>query len=130
MSNANIDKPRFRKVFICSPFKGKNGEYTENTQKAIKYCQYVEANGFMPMCPHIYFGLILDDKNPVERSMGMLYGYEWLLDCKELWVFGEYISEGMQMDIDKANDMGIPVRRISDKRVDDFMERYRRGITL
>ena len=37
----------------------------------------------------------------------------WLFaSCEELWVFGEYISEGMRQEIEEAKRLGIPVKYI------------------
>lgn len=38
--------------------------------------------------------------------MGMVF----LDSCKEVWVFGERISSGMQQEIDRAEKRGIPIR--------------------
>jgi hypothetical protein len=69
----------------------------------------------------------MDDKNPIERSMGMMFGLDLMVYCKEMWVCGSRISEGMQQDIDHANDLGIRVRRVSDKQIEEFLEKYRKG---
>ena len=40
----------------------------------------------------------------------MRYGLELMWQVKEVWVFGEQISEGMRAEIDLAKDLNIPIR--------------------
>jgi len=35
--------------------------------------------------------------------------------CSELWVFGDRISDGMVLEIDMADRLGIPVHYYTDK---------------
>jgi len=64
------------------------------------------------MAPHLLIPAFLDDTDAEERQVGIELGIDWLMDCDELWVIGERISEGMQNEIDMALDLDIPVIRI------------------
>ncbi len=44
----------------------------------------------------------------------MTMGLQLLDICKELWVFGHKISEGMKAEIEKAKQMGMPIRYFSE----------------
>ncbi len=44
----------------------------------------------------------------------MTMGLQLLDICKELWVFGHKISEGMNAEIEKAKQMGLPIRYFSE----------------
>jgi len=45
-------------------------------------------------------------------------GLVLLTKCVEMWVLGAYISTGMQREIDKAEERGLPIRFFSE----DFEE--------
>lgn len=69
----------------------------------------------VPIAPHLLFTQFLDDGIPEERQTGLKQGLELLKYCQELWVFGERISEGMQGEIDVAQELCIPIRYYDDK---------------
>jgi hypothetical protein len=52
---------------------------------------------------------ILDDDDPGQRAVGMKIGLELLRFCRELWVYGGKISEGMCAEIALAEVLKIPV---------------------
>ena len=106
------------KVFICSPFRPV-GDTVEAQAKSIKAhkilaryaCRFAVAKGYSPLCPHLYYPEFLDDDVEDEREIGMLLGMVGLSECKELWVIGRRISEGMKKEIAQARRWGIPVKR-------------------
>ncbi|MBR0365847.1 MAG: DUF4406 domain-containing protein [Clostridia bacterium] len=94
-------------VYIASPLRG---DIEGNIQRAKEYCRFVIKQKKLPLCPHIYFTQFLNDRIESERRIGMLYGIHMLKRCKELWVFGDRISEGMQSEIKIAKDRNMPIR--------------------
>ena len=46
-------------VFICSPFRGNE---KENAEKAKFYARIAIGTGAVPIVPHLYFPMFLDDK--------------------------------------------------------------------
>lgn len=99
-----------RCVFICSPYAG---DIKRNTENARQYMKYAVEKGAAPFAPHLLYPLILDEKDPAQRRLGLSLGLVWLTMCDELWVFGEHISAGMQMEIDKAKTCHIPIRHFT-----------------
>lgn len=105
------------KVYICSPFRPV-GDSPEAQAKSIKRnkilaryaCRYAVANGYSPLCPHLYYPEFLDDNVKDEREIGILLGMVGLSECKELWIVGRRISEGMEKEIKQAEELGIPIR--------------------
>lgn len=95
-------------VYICSPLRG---NYEKNTQNARDFCAWVMLNypDKVPIAPHIYFTQFLNDTNPNERSLGLEAGLAILEKCDEVMVFGDYISEGMAAELERASELGIPV---------------------
>lgn len=98
-------------VYVCSPYRG---DVENNLKNARNYCRYVVNKGYIPFCPHIYFTQFLDDNNSGQRKLAMLMNLLILKSfCNYVYVFGSHISEGMQLEIDEANKLGIPIDFIS-----------------
>lgn len=91
------DKNR-RKVYIASKYAG---DVVTNTRNAVAYCRQVIAEGYMPVASHLLYPQMLDDNNPAERELGLLFGLALLRMCDEVWVFGP-VSSGMAQEIEEA----------------------------
>lgn len=107
--NYEIEIPeahKFTKVYICSPYRG---DTKKNAAAAIEYCRYAIDKGVIPIAPHIYLTQFLNDDIPEQRELGLQIGLEALADCSEVWVFGDYISEGMKQEIVTALEAGQKV---------------------
>ena len=83
-------------IYIASPYKG---DVKRNTANAKKYAGFAVRSGKLPICPHIYFTRFLNDNNKTEREIGMSLALQMLKKCREIWVFGERISSGMDREI-------------------------------
>ena len=68
--------------------------------RARNYCKFAVARGKLPLAPHLYFPQFLS--GATERDKAMQMNFELLKLCGELWVFGDEITEGMVMEIDRA----------------------------
>jgi len=102
------------KVYIASPFKG---DTVTNVANALKYCRFAVESGYFPIAPHAYLPLFMDDDNPAERELALSFGIRLLHGCKAIWVFGNYISEGMKQEIRTAEKLGIKIKHFN-----EFME--------
>ncbi|MBR4043488.1 MAG: hypothetical protein IKJ10_02420 [Bacteroidaceae bacterium] len=98
------------KVFICSPFRG---EVYKNILNAKKYCRFAVDSGYIPFAPHLFFPRFLSDENEYERNLGIKMGKVFLDDCRELWWFGDTITEGMQIEIDRAKHRKLTIRHFT-----------------
>jgi hypothetical protein len=96
-----------KRVYICSPF---TGNVERNQAKARLYCRFAFEQGFVPIAPHLYYPQFLSDDDKDERAAGLRYGLESLWQCRELWAFGTYITNGMRAEIELAKDLKILVR--------------------
>jgi hypothetical protein len=95
------------KIYICSPFKG---DTETNVQNALCYCRFAVNSGKFPIAPHCYLPRFMNDDNAAERQLALSFGLRLMYGCKEVWVFGERISEGMQLEIETAAERNIRVR--------------------
>ena len=98
-------------VYICSPFAG---DTEKNVEAAKRYSRYAVDAGYIPIAPHLLFPQFLDDTNPKERELGLLFGNALLSKCAEMWVFGDRISEGMDAEIKRAVWKGHRIRYFSE----------------
>ena len=99
-------------VFICSPFAG---DIENNVKAARRYCRFAVEIGYIPFAPHLLFPQFLDDTDPRERELGLLFGIALMSKCAEVWVFGEKVSAGMAKEIEKAEKRGMRIRRFNSK---------------
>ena len=99
-------------VFICSPFAG---DIENNVKAARRYCRFAVEMGNIPFAPHLLFPQFLDDSDPKERELGLLFGIALMSKCAEVWVFGEKVSAGMAKEIEKAEKRGMRIRRFNSK---------------
>lgn len=99
-------------VYIASPYRG---NVKENIRNAKKYSKFAVIRKCVPICPHLYFTQFLRDANEYERKVGLNLALQMLKRCKEMWVFGDVISEGMANEIRIAEKRNIPIRYFTDK---------------
>ena len=97
-------------VYIASPYAG---DIAQNIAFAQDVCRYAISQGVTPIAVHLIYPQILDDTNPRERTLGLKLGLNVLKACDELWLCGEYISDGMQRELAEAQRLGIPIRHIT-----------------
>ena len=90
------------KIFICSRLRG---DIKNNIQRAKQFSREVMLQGHIPLTPHIYFTLFLDELKEEERDMGINAGLEWIKECDEVWVFDKELSEGMKKEIEFAKKL-------------------------
>lgn len=94
-------------VYVCSPL---SGDMERNVENARRYCRFAVDSGCIPLAPHLYFPQFMDDGNGVERNLALFMDIVLFSKCSELWVFGERISKGMGIEIEKAKRKGQPIR--------------------
>lgn len=98
-------------VYICSPYAG---DVERNTAAARRYSRFAVEAGYIPIAPHLLFPQFLDDNKPKERGLGLFFGNAILSKCAEMWVFGDWISEGMEAEIKRATWKGHRIRYFSE----------------
>lgn len=86
-------------VYICSPY---SGDVAGNVKNARRYCRFALEQGCIPIAPHLLFTQFLDDSNLKERELGLHFGNVLMSQCREVWVFGNSVSQGMDAEIRRA----------------------------
>ena len=104
-------------TYICSPYKG---DVEQNLQNARRYCAFALSQGALPIAPHLLFPQFLGteavchaEETEETRELALHMGLILLSKCRELWFFGDVISEGMKREISRARWRGMIVRRFS-----------------
>ncbi len=92
-------------VYICSPF---SGDISGNIDKAKKYSRFAVDQKAIPLAPHLLFPQFMDEDT--ERELAVFMDMVLLGRCKEVWVFGSHISDGMAAEIEKAKRKQIKLR--------------------
>ena len=114
-----------KRIFVCSPFQGKQ----ENLEKAKLYCKYVMQEGHAPFAPHLFYPQFLDEADPDSREKGIWAGIAYLRTCDEVWVFGETANSpptpGMSKELEAAKILGVPIVRCTTAAVE-----FRLGLKL
>lgn len=99
---------RFRPlVYICSPYAG---DTEANVVNARRYSRHAVDTGYLPVTPHLLFPQFMKDHDPDERETAMFMNIVLLSKCAELWVFGDVVSEGMHIEINRAKYKEKPIR--------------------
>lgn len=96
-------------IYVASPYAG---DIETNMEYAKQACRTVMENGNAFFAPHLLYPSILDDAVSSERQLGIDMGLTMLSKCDELWVFGSRISAGMQVEMEEAERIGIPIHRM------------------
>jgi hypothetical protein len=109
--------PEPPKVYICSPFRG---SVESNVKNALWYCRFALEQGKFPIAPHCYFPQFMDDNNPTERELALSFGLRLLYECRELWIFGNVITDGMKREIFAAKWRNIKIKRFDESMEEIF----------
>lgn len=97
-------------VYVCSPF---SGNVSGNIANARKYSRFAVEQGCIPIAPHLLFPQFLNDNDLLERELGLHFGNVLMSKCSEVWVFGEIISAGMDVEIRRAKRKNYKMRYFS-----------------
>lgn len=100
-------EPEMELVYICSQYATR-GDKATNLEFAKLYCMMVIEEGKIPICPHLFYGQVLNDDVKSQRAAGLRMGMELLKYCNEMRVCSR-VSEGMAGEILEAQAMGMPI---------------------
>lgn len=102
------DKCR-KKAYICSSLSAdKDEDFVKNMRTARAYMFYaLKKMNLNARAPHAYLPMLLCDKIPSERALGLQFGLRLMENCEIMLVCGNRISQGMQGEIEQAVRLGI-----------------------
>ena len=76
----------------------------------MRYCRFAVDTGYVPIAPHLLFPQFMNDSDTAERDLALFMDLVLLSKCAELWVFGEKVSRGMGIELEKARQKRKTVR--------------------
>ena len=94
-------------VYICSPY---SGDIEVNLERTRRFCRFAFEQGQIPLVATLMFPQFMTDDNPAERELALFMDIVLMGKCSEVWVLGERISEGMEIEIAKAKQRRQKVR--------------------
>ena len=98
-------------VYVCSPFRGNRDE---NVINARKYSRFTFDKKNIPITPHLLYPQFINDNDLFERNIAIhKINYVLIGLCKEMWVFGDVITEGMEREILIAKKRKMRIRYFS-----------------
>ena len=99
------------KAYICSPLGAETeGGFISNMFTARAYMYYAMKQMQMyASAPHAYLPMLLNDKTPSDRALGLDFGLRLLSQCDILLVCGNRITNGMKDEIERAIILRMPV---------------------
>lgn len=103
-------KPFMPVVYISSPYRG---DVERNTGNARRFSRLAVDMGYIPYAPHLLHPQYMNDSDEKEREKGLYMGLVMIDKCKELWVFGDTITEGMRGEIERAKMRRKTIRYFS-----------------
>ena len=104
----NLTDEYYPLVYVCSPYRG---NIEENVNKAREYSRFTFNKKNIPITPHLLYPQFLNDDDLFERNIAIhKINYVLLGVCKEMWVFGDDVTEGMQREILVAKKRKKPIR--------------------
>ncbi|MBC7654366.1 MAG: hypothetical protein H7098_07830 [Oligoflexus sp.] len=96
-------------IYIAHPISGDVNENLKSIKNIYRYLSL--KNKVIPFIPYIATIESLNDNNQKERLIGFSHNEaifkSGIID--QLWLYGGIISEGMKIEIEWANDLGIPI---------------------
>lgn len=99
-------------VYICSPYAG---DIEQNVQNARRYCAHAISQGALPVAPHLLFPQFMGNEETEEsRELALHMGLILLCHCREVWYFGDTVSEGMKKELNRARWRNMIVRHFTD----------------
>jgi len=93
-------------AYVCAPLAG---DIPANIAKAREYCRQLVDLNICPISMHLTFDGVYDDNDPEQRQTALAMCLRIIEFCDNVVVFGNRITEGMALEIDAAEQLGIPI---------------------
>lgn len=110
-------------AYIAHPIAG-NIERNLNLLKDIIWDINCSEPNTIPFAPYVADVISMDDNNPKDRAKGMKNNMHLLTICNEVRLYGNRISDGMALEIDRAISLGIPIIPMTEFTKKEFEKRW------
>jgi hypothetical protein len=99
-------KLKERLAYVCAPLAG---DIEGNKKRAHEYSRQLADMGYWPMSTHLLFDGIYDDTCKNQRKTALAACLRIIESCDFIVVFGHKITEGMALEIEAANNLGMAI---------------------
>ena len=108
---ASSDNQCRKKAYVCSPLHAQcDDDLVDNMRTARAYMFYaMKKMNLSARAPHAYLPMLLCDRVPAERALGIQFGIKLLEHSDLMLICGDRISCGMRGEIEQAVKLGIPM---------------------
>jgi hypothetical protein len=93
-------------AYVCAPLAG---DIAANIKKAREYSRQLVDFELCPISMHLAFDGVYDDNDPNQRKTALEICLRVIEFCDYVVVFGYKITEGMALEIETAEQLGIPI---------------------
>lgn len=102
-----------KKVIVESPYGAKDEQtLARNRQYARAACHDCVKRGENPFASHLFYTQFLDDRDPVERTLGIDMGFARWDDAEAIVFYLDLgLSPGMQKALQRAFELGLQIER-------------------
>jgi hypothetical protein len=100
-----------RVIYLCHPVSGDVPGNLAAAKKIIRELEDADP-GIAIVASWITECEIWDDADPEQRAAGLRRDLAVLAKCDEVWLCGPRVSAGMQLEADRAAELGIPCWRV------------------
>ena len=97
-----------KRVYIAHAL---SGAWDEGILAAKQYALRAAVLGYMPIVPYILMDGVLDDTDIQDRNLGMQLDLKQLVNCEEIWLCGEKVSNGMEKEQELATLIHLTEKR-------------------
>lgn len=106
-------------VYIAHPV---SGDIEGNLKKIRGIVRTINLNEVdtIPFAPYYSDVVSLDDNNPLERAKGFENNLHLIQFCDELRLYGNKISKGMIIEIERAKELQIPIIAMTEETIIDW----------
>ena len=103
--------PAGENTYICSPLGDASKENIYYNMLSARFYMYWLMRNYHrnAVAPHAYLPILCDDTLQKDRELALDFGQKLLLTCKEIYVCGEVISSGMELEIFLAAESGMTI---------------------
>jgi hypothetical protein len=101
------------RIYVAGPYSADNViDVLNNIQKGMSLCAQILKNGDAPFCPWLDYQFHFFEPTLTVEDY-YRYSMAWLEVSEEVWVLSTYRgseSKGTKAEIERATELGIPVR--------------------
>ena len=101
-------------VYIAHPIGGDVEMNLGKIRDIVRWVNLREKD-VIPFVPYYCDVVSLDDDNPLERAKGFKNNLYLIQYCDELRLYGDKISKGMIVEIERAKELQIPIIPMSEE---------------